>query len=111
MGENVEYQNDVIPAVNDTVEVFFDQSGTDTTSNPFKWYFDLSKPAVMVWVQTDQIAQITQINGKTLKSPKPIAANVPFQLSQVYGRYLKITQMKIKISTTANTLVEVLGIC
>jgi len=108
MGKNVEYNNDVIPAVNDTVEVFFDQSGTDTISNPFKWYFDLQKPAKAIFVQTDQIAQITEINNVILKSPKPLAANAPFSDNIHEFQYMKYYSMKIKV-LNASTNVEVFG--
>ncbi len=110
MGKNVEYNNDVIPAVNNTVEVFFRETGTTTTSNPFKWYFELDTNASQISVQTDQIAQITEINGIVLKSPKPLAANSVFAHSQVFGRYLKYNQIKIKV-LVANTLVEVFACC
>ena len=108
MGKNAEYNNDVIPVVNDTVEIFFDQSGTDTTVNPFKWYFDLTKPAKAIFIQTDQISQITEINGVTLKSPKPLAANAPFSDNIHEYQYMKYTQIKVKV-LVANTLVEVFG--
>jgi len=110
MGKNIEYNNDVIPAVNDTVEVFFRDTGIDITENPFKWYFALDTHASQIFVKTDQIAQITEINGISPKSPIPLAANSAFTHSEVFGRYLKYTQIKIKV-LIANTLVEVFGCC
>lgn len=110
MGKNVEYNNDVIPAVNDTVEVFFDQSGTDTTTNPFKWYFNLQKPAIHIFVKSDAISQIIEINGKTPKKPIPIAANGIFSHVNAEWRILKYTQIKVKVLST-NTLIEVFGAC
>ena len=108
MGKNAEYNNDLIPAVNDTVEVLFDQSGTDSSTNPFKWYFDLQKPAKAIFVKADKIAQITEINNVVLKSPMPIAANGLFSDNIHEFQFMKYLQIKIKV-TNANTVIEVFG--
>lgn len=108
MGKNAENNSLVIPNVNDTVEVFFDQDGNDTASNPYIWYFNLAKPAKGVFVGADQIAQITHINGEPLKSPKMIAANKSFSDNIHEYQYMKYLSIKIKV-LVANTQIEVFG--
>ena len=108
MGKTVEHKNVVIATVNDTVEVFFNDSGADTTSNPFIWYFDLNDSAKAIAVQSDEIAQITEINGEPLKTPKNIAANGSFTHNINAFQKHKYNQIKIKV-LVANSNIQVFG--
>ena len=109
-GKTAEHNSDTIPAANDTIEIFFSQSGTDVSANPFVWYLDLQKPAKDIFVKVDKISQVTEINGVALKKPINIAANGSFAHSAKWGTYHKYIQIKIKI-LNATTFVEVGGFC
>jgi len=108
MGKNAEHNSLVIPNTDDTVEVFFDQSGIDTGINPYVWYFDLEKPAKAISINVDKISQITHINGVELKSPKNIAANGVFTDNIHEYQFMKWYSIKIKV-LNASTNVEVFG--
>ena len=108
MANKAEHKSLVVADVDDTIEVLYNESGTDTTSNPFKWYFSLSKPAKGVFIKSDKILQIVEINKYVLKSPILIAANGSF--ADNLGAYtdMKYSQVKLKI-TVVTTKVEVFG--
>ena len=108
MGKTAEHKNLVIPAVNDTVEVFFNKSAADTTSNPFIWYFDLNDSAKAIAVQSDERCQITEINGEPLKTPKSIGANGSFSHNINAFQKHKYNQIKIKVLVT-NSNIQVFG--
>lgn len=104
---SAEHKN-VVTSVNDTVEVLFNQSGTDSGSHPFVWYFNLDLPAKALFVTADKIIQITEINNKVLKTPKPIAANASFGDNVQGYQHMKWTQIKIK-DVTGSANVQVFG--
>ena len=108
MGKLFEHKNLVFTTLNDTLEVFFKETGTDTTSNPFKWYFDLTQDAKAIFVKSDEIAQITHINGEELKTPMNIAANGAFDQNIPSYHLAKYNKIKIKV-LTADSNIEVFG--
>jgi len=108
MGKSAEHKNLVVPAVNDTVEVFFKKTGTDTTENPFIWFFNLTSDAKAISVQSDEIAQITHINGEELKSPKNIPANGSFSQNIPSYQLHRYNQIKVKV-LVANSNIEIFG--
>jgi hypothetical protein len=105
---SAEHKALVISTANDTVEILYDQSGTDTTENPYKWYFNLDRPAKAIFVKADKISQIVEINGHPLKSPINIAANGTFSHNIDHYQFLKYVQLKIKVLNDS-TLIEVFG--
>jgi len=107
MTVNEEHKSLVINQ-DDTIEVFFKQSGTDTTANPFIWFYNLSKPAKAYFVKSDKILQILQVNNKSYKSPMVIAANAIFSDKILSFEHPKIVQIKVK-ATTNTTNVEIFG--
>lgn len=107
MTVNEEHKSLVINQ-DETIEVFFNQDKTDTTSNPFKWYFNLSKPAKAYFVKGDKISQITQMNNRSLKSPILIAANGIFSDKILSFEHPKMSQIKVQ-ATTNTTKIEIFG--
>jgi len=111
MGKTFEHNSDVIDSANDTVEILFNQAGTDIVSGTeMKWYYDLEKPAKKIAVKCDKISQITEVNNVVLKSPINIAANAVDATDIAWGFNHKFIQIKVKL-LNATTNLEVRGIC
>lgn len=108
MGKTFEHKGLIIPSVNDTVEVIFNDNGIESGTNPYVWYFGLEYAANAIVVQVSAISHIIEVNGETLKTPITIVANGSFTDSNSGFKRHKYRQVKIKI-TTANTNVEVTG--
>ncbi len=98
----------VVAAIDDTIEVLFNQRGTDTIVSPFKWFYNLDKPAKAVIVKCDKILQITEVNNEVWKSPFKLAANGSFADSLGAYTDMKYTQIKVKITET-DSEVEIFG--
>jgi len=105
---SAEHKSLVVATVNDTVEVLYNQGGTDTTSNPFIWKFNLDLPAKAIFVKSDTISQIVEINNHLLKSPINIPADGAFTDNINGFQHMKYTQLKVKI-LNATTNLEVFG--
>ena len=108
MGRKVNHKSIVLAAVDDTIEVFFNQNAANTGSNPHIWYFNLDKSAKVIFVKSDKILQITEINNEPLDSPMLIEEDGFF--SDRSGAYqdMKYVQIKVK-ATTTTTHVEIFG--
>lgn len=97
-GISADHKNLLVPNANDTIELLFVESGTDTTTHPYKWYFNLEGPAHGISITGDKIWQITEINGKVLKTPRNFAANGSFQVNiNPYYARTHFVQIKIKV--------------
>ena len=111
MGKTFEHNSDVIPNANDTVEILFNQEGTDVvTGTAMQWYYGLEKPAKKIVVKVDAISQITEVNNVVLKSPINIAANSSDATDVAWGFNHKFIQITVKL-LNATTNLEVRGIC
>ncbi len=107
MAVNDEHKSLVINQ-DETIEVFFNQSGTDTTVSPFKWFFNLSDPAQAWFVKADKAIQILQLNSHSTKSAMMITANGSHDEEIKSFKHPKREQVKIKATADA-TNVEIFG--
>ena len=91
--------------VSDTLEIIFDENGTDVVTAPNqKQYLGLTKQFVgAVHITADQIWQITEINNVVLKGPKSFPANGAFQQNVSPYQKLKFHQIKVKCLVTGTS--------
>lgn len=102
-GRSINNKELLFPTAGHTVEIFFLASGNNTSSNPFKWYFNLKETAASVNVRTDKTVLITEINGEILDDPITVTSNGFKDRVQPYSK-MRYTQMKIMILTAATDL-------
>lgn len=96
--ENDEF---LIDSIRDITIDFKSNSGTDDDNNR---YFGFNSNITAFQIRSDQIIQISEVNGQVLKNPITINTNKPFIASRRIR--FKWENLKLKI-LTANTNVKI----